>query len=158
MKTSSCKSIVVGSLLAALLGLASAQPAGADDYYAAYRAYLNAYRAYLDAYDRFYYGRPPGHYVPGYGTPGYAAPAYGSYAVKIQNFTFIPSAFRIRAGQTIVFTNYDNAAHTVTADNRSFDSGTIGAGANWTSTFRKPGIYPFHCSFHPHMRATLVVD
>lgn len=144
------KFVVVTLLAAAIVFFGNATPASADDYYAAYRAYLNAYQAYLDAY----YGFRSRYYVPGYANPGDGA----NFAVGIRNFTFIPAAFRIRYGQTIVFTNHDREAHTVTADDRSFDSGRIAAGSSWTYTFSRRGTYPFHCSFHPYMRGTLVVE
>jgi plastocyanin len=45
----------------------------------------------------------------------------------------------------------------VTASNKAFDSGSIEADASWTYLAGKPGDYPYGCSFHPTMKATIRV-
>jgi plastocyanin len=53
--------------------------------------------------------------------------------------------------------NDDPLAHTVTADDGSWDSGLIQPGATWRRTFDRPGTYPFHCTPHPFMKGVVVV-
>ncbi len=48
--------------------------------------------------------------------------------------------------------------HTVVADNGEFKSGDLGQGATFTFKFDKAGTYPFHCSIHPSMKGTVVVQ
>ena len=60
---------------------------------------------------------------------------------------------------TVVWTNDDNAFHTVTSDAGKFDSGTIQVGGvfTWNFTSLGPGTYPYHCNFHAPMHGTVVV-
>lgn len=54
--------------------------------------------------------------------------------------------------------NEDQALHTVTADNRAFNTGNVTRGL--PATFTAPtqrGAYPFHCLFHPYMTGSLTV-
>jgi plastocyanin len=68
--------------------------------------------------------------------------------VKLVNFSFSPAQLTVKAGTTVVWTNEDSASHTVTADDGSFDSGTLQKGASFSQTFSKPGEYPYYCRFH----------
>jgi len=53
--------------------------------------------------------------------------------------------------------NNDNAAHTVTAKDGSFDSGNMGSGSSYTHTFTTPGTYRYFCAYHSWMVGTVVV-
>ncbi|MEM3036791.1 MAG: plastocyanin/azurin family copper-binding protein, partial [Nitrososphaerota archaeon] len=48
-------------------------------------------------------------------------------------------------------------AHTVTHNNRLFDSGLFGPGLNWSYSFKEPGLYPYHCIPHPWMKGSVDV-
>ncbi len=63
----------------------------------------------------------------------------------------------IGVNNTITWTNNDNAPHTVTADDGSFNSGNISPGASFSFTFTKAGIFPYHCVYHPWMTGTVTV-
>jgi manganese oxidase len=58
---------------------------------------------------------------------------------------------------TITWTNNDNAAHTVTALDNSFNSGNLDPGQTWIYTFSTPGTYHYHCLYHPWMNGTVIV-
>jgi plastocyanin len=75
------------------------------------------------------------------------------------SLNFNPVTITVIIGQnnTVTFTNKDTAIHTVTADDGSFDSGNIQAGASWTYTFNTPGTFPYHCIYHSWMKGTVVV-
>jgi plastocyanin len=92
-----------------------------------------------------------------YGQAGEAAPAPPAGAtVEISDFTF--SAPSTGPGSTVTVANRDGFPHTVSADDGSFESGTVDAGA--TGTFvapATPGTYQFHCEIHPQMSGTLTV-
>ncbi len=77
--------------------------------------------------------------------------------MSIRNYMFAPARLSVRAGTRVSFHNFDATAHTATAINQSFDSGTIAAGKTATVTFRKPGTYAYHCLFHAFMTATITV-
>ena len=78
--------------------------------------------------------------------------------VSIQNFAFEPSTIAARAGDTIVFTNNDNATHTVTQSpaGSGFQSDPIAPGTTYTLTIDEPGTYAFFCELHPSMTGTIV--
>jgi plastocyanin len=48
-------------------------------------------------------------------------------------------------------------AHSVTADDGTWDSGLIEPGAIWRHTFDMPGTYTFHCTPHPFMKGMVTV-
>jgi len=76
--------------------------------------------------------------------------------VIIKNFRFQPAQLSVRPGESIEFKNEDIYAHTVTADDGSFDSGLIQPGSTWKLTVAKAGTVAYHCTPHPNMKATLV--
>ena len=63
----------------------------------------------------------------------------------------------IGKNNTVVWTNDDNAIHTMTATDQSFDSLNIVAGEVWQYTFTVPGTYTYICIYHPVMRGTVTV-
>lgn len=77
-------------------------------------------------------------------------------AADIAGFAF-PAGLSVPAGATITWTNRDRASHTVTHDDGSCSSGSIGAGASKTVRYDVPGTYPFHCAIHPNMTGSLEV-
>jgi plastocyanin len=87
-----------------------------------------------------------------------ATPATGGNAVTIDNFAFGPSSLTVAVGTKVTWTNKDSDAHTVTADDGSFDSGALGEGATFSQTFSKAGTYAYHCKIHSFMTATIVVQ
>lgn len=75
----------------------------------------------------------------------------------MRNLAFVPARIEIEAGTTVEWTNNDPLAHTVTAVDRSFDSGMIQSGQTWRHTFTRPGTYDYTCTPHPFMKGTVVV-
>jgi hypothetical protein len=78
--------------------------------------------------------------------------------VDIVDFAFNPSSVAVDAGATVTWTNQDSTAHTVTADDGSFDSGTLAAGASFSFTFTSAGTVSYHCTIHPNMVGSVVVS
>lgn len=70
---------------------------------------------------------------------------------------FRPADLVVEAGTTIVWRNNGKSAHTVTADDGSFDSGEIQPGATWKQRFDVPGAFAYHCTPHPWMKASIRV-
>lgn len=77
--------------------------------------------------------------------------------VQIQDFAFRPVALTVPVNSTVTFTNHDSAPHTASANDGSFDTGTLKQGQSMTITFTRAGTYAYFCQFHPFMRGTLVV-
>jgi plastocyanin len=85
------------------------------------------------------------------------APAPKTYSLNIKDFAFVPNTLTIPAGSQITFTNSDDAEHTVTAKDGSFDTGLFGKGASKTITFSKAGEYQIFCKPHSFMTAKIIV-
>jgi plastocyanin len=86
------------------------------------------------------------------------APAAAGAAVAIEAFAFSPATLTAQVGQAVTWENHDPAEHTVTAEDGSFDSGTMAAGAAFETTFDSPGEYRYICALHPGMTGTVVVE
>jgi plastocyanin len=63
----------------------------------------------------------------------------------------------IGVNNTVTWVNNDDVPHTATADNGSFNSGSLNPGQSYTYTFTTPGTFTYHCNYHPWMRGTIVV-
>ena len=88
---------------------------------------------------------------------GAAAQGAGATQAEMRGMAFGPNRIEIAAGTTITWTNNDPLVHTITADDRSWDSGEIAPGQTWSHTFTQPGEFAFHCTPHPFMKGVLVV-
>jgi plastocyanin len=86
------------------------------------------------------------------------AGAQDSATVEIANFAFSPNQLTVTAGTTVTWVNNDSAPHTATGDGGEFDTGTINSGGSASITFDTPGTYTYHCTIHPDMTATIVVQ
>jgi plastocyanin len=114
-----------------------------------------------------YFGKrqtaPPPAAAPRGAAPG--APGDTSAAARtgptvkagMKNIAFLPGRIEITTGTTVEWTNNDAVNHTVTAIDRSFDSGNMAPGATWRYTFTKPGTYQFFCIVHPFMKGVVIV-
>lgn len=80
-----------------------------------------------------------------------------TWTIAIADMRFQPTSATVARGDTIVWVNHDLVPHTVTSEGSSFDSHTIAPGGNWRYRATAPGRYPYACTFHPTMRATLIV-
>ena len=63
----------------------------------------------------------------------------------------------IGVNNTVTWTNNDQAAHTVTALDLSFDSGLLQPGQIYVHTFTAAGTYQYHCQIHSWMTGTVIV-
>ena len=84
-------------------------------------------------------------------------PAPRTVRAAMKNLAFLPRKLEIDAGTTVAWKNDDPLDHSVTAVDKSFDSGLIKSGATWRRTFPLPGTYHLTCTPHPYMRITVVV-
>ncbi len=78
-------------------------------------------------------------------------------AVSIKGYAFDVATLSTTAGMTVVWTNNDSVAHSVTAVDDSFDSGLISAGQTYSHTFSKAGTFAYYCKYHPSMKGVVVV-
>lgn len=90
-------------------------------------------------------------------TPAPSGAAARSEKVKIVEFAYQPDPVTVQVGGKVIWQNEDAAPHTATADDGSFDTGTIEQGKLGSETFKEAGTYPYFCEIHPDMRGTLEV-
>jgi len=88
----------------------------------------------------------------------------GATTVTMQNFAFNPASITVPKGTTVTWVNQDTADHTIVNDAQGsiaqgalFTSNSLPKGANYSFKFDNPGTYPYHCSIHPSMKATVIV-
>jgi plastocyanin len=86
-----------------------------------------------------------------------ARPAPRSHTVEIRGFAYSPATVEVAVGDTVVWINRDVVPHTVTKDDRGWDSGSLGAAQAWRLVIASRGSQPYYCTFHPSMRGMLVV-
>ncbi len=79
------------------------------------------------------------------------------HVVRIEGLHFVPEVLVVTAGDRVNWVNTDPFPHTVTADDRTFDSGNLSAAAQWSYAAGKPGTFPYRCSLHPTMKGKLIV-
>lgn len=90
------------------------------------------------------------------GDSGTAGSASGE-AVVIKNFEFNPDKLTAKVGDKIEVTNKDSATHTLTAKDKSVDTGDLDEGESATVTLDKAGTLDYVCSIHPYMTGTIEV-
>ncbi|HEV8624482.1 MAG TPA: plastocyanin/azurin family copper-binding protein [Acidimicrobiia bacterium] len=90
-----------------------------------------------------------------------AAPAPAMVKVKDmppgQPKGYEPAELTAKVGQVVKWKNEGAEAHTVTAEDKSFDSGSMAPGAEFQFTFSKPGTYSYSCTPHPWAKGTVKV-
>ena len=84
--------------------------------------------------------------------------AAADQTVTIASLQFQPATVTVEVGDTVTWSNQDGVPHTATADDGSFDTGTISGGASASQTFTTAGSIPYHCEVHPSMTGTVVVQ
>jgi len=79
------------------------------------------------------------------------------------NECWFPAEISVGVGETVVWTNDDTAAHTVSSGSAAdgpddiFESGLFMAGATFEATFDTEGTYPYFCMVHPWMAGVVIV-
>ena len=97
------------------------------------------------------------------GSPAASPVAIGPvFESTMQSLKFIPAEIEIEAGTTVVWTNLDVVAHSVThkvkVEDQLFSSPLMAPGDTFSYTFEKPGKYPIFCLPHPFMTQTVLVS
>jgi plastocyanin len=89
--------------------------------------------------------------------PAPSGEASKSEKVDIIEFTYQPDPVVVQTGGKVVWQNQDAAPHTATADDGSWDTGTIEKGKIGSETFKEAGSFAYFCEIHPDMRGTVEV-
>ena len=75
----------------------------------------------------------------------------------IKNISYLQPRITVTVGTTVEWTNSDPLPHTVTANDKSFNSGLIQPGKTYRHTFTKAGTFSYYCIPHPFMKGVIVV-
>lgn len=87
-----------------------------------------------------------------------ATPSARRIEVDILISGFQPADITTGRGSTIVWTNRDTVAHTVTVEDGRFGSGTVAPGDSFEQRFEKIRSYSYFCKFHPEMKGTVAIQ
>jgi plastocyanin len=89
--------------------------------------------------------------------PAPSGDAVRSEKVEIEDFAYYPDPVTIEEGGKVIWINEDSAPHTATAEDGSFDTGTLEEGKLKSESFKEAGTYAYICSIHPQMHGTVEV-
>jgi plastocyanin len=78
--------------------------------------------------------------------------------IGMANMAFGPSGLTVAKGTTVTWKNNDSVAHTATSDAGTWDTGNIAPGGSKSVTFNSAGTFTYHCTVHPMMTASIVVQ
>ena len=81
-----------------------------------------------------------------------------THDVRIKSFAFVPARLEVSLGDIIRWTNEDLAPHTATADEFGWDTEKLNQGEQAKIVVTKGMETTYFCSFHPHMKGTLVIS
>ena len=77
--------------------------------------------------------------------------------IVIDNFVFTPSDVTVAPGTKVTWINKDEAPHTATSVDKKFNSGGLDTDDKFSFVFNDKGEYPYICTLHPQMKASIKV-
>jgi plastocyanin len=89
--------------------------------------------------------------------PAPSGEAAKSEKVDIVEFTYQPDPVVVQVGGKVIWQNQDTAPHTATADDDSWDTGTIEKGKIGSEAFKEAGTFTYFCEIHPTMHGSVEV-
>ena len=91
-------------------------------------------------------------------TPAAPAEPVAQNQVTVADRMYSPKTLTISVGETVTWVFADRGmAHNVVADDNSFRSQLMETG-QFTHTFDTAGTFSYHCTPHPDMTATIIVE
>lgn len=78
--------------------------------------------------------------------------------VEISGSAYALQVLRIKAGTKVTWINKDATKHDAIADDGSFRTKLLGKNESATLTFRKAGVFSYHCGPHPFMKGQIIVE
>ncbi len=77
---------------------------------------------------------------------------------SLTSTAYSPNPITVTRGSTVTWTNNDTVTHTATADSGSWNSGGLAPGTSYSTTYQIAGTYPYHCTIHPNMVGSVIVQ
>jgi len=83
-----------------------------------------------------------------------------TWDVDISSSTFVPQNLPIQVGDTVVWTNLDGLAHTVTSTGgqTELDSPILGNGDTYSHQFNTLDTFTYRCDIHTFMTGSVIVQ
>lgn len=81
----------------------------------------------------------------------------GTVEVRMKGTVYETRELTIDKGTTVEWINDDPFQHTVTAVDKSFDSGQFGQGRSYERAFNEAGSFDYYCTIHPSMKGKIIV-
>jgi plastocyanin len=94
---------------------------------------------------------------PNANAPAPSGEAPRAEKVEIADFAYDPDPVTVQVGGKVTWLNQDSAPHTATAEDGSFDTGTLEEGKLKSETFKQAGTYEYICEVHPDMHGVVEV-
>ena len=86
-----------------------------------------------------------------------SAPVATTHVTMAKSYRFDPNTIKIKAGQTVTWTNDDNFTHTVKFGGQ--DDHKVGRGDSVSIKFDQRGTFHYKCSLHSNdMHGTVIVE
>lgn len=82
----------------------------------------------------------------------------GATVLNVSDDFYDNTSVTIKAGTAVRWFNNGSSKHTATATDLSWGTGTISPGGNFARYFNEAGTYTYFCSYHPEMKATIIVE
>lgn len=77
--------------------------------------------------------------------------------ITIEDSTYIPGNLQVPVGASVTWVNRDSALHDAKDDDGAWETENLRKDDQGTVVFDEPGVYPYHCSLHPSMKAQITV-
>lgn len=77
--------------------------------------------------------------------------------VQIIGSSFNPKNLTVTKGATVTWTNNESVIHTISSS-EDLNSGNILPGKSYSRVFNDAGTYNYHCSLHPNMIGSIIVQ
>lgn len=77
--------------------------------------------------------------------------------VQMKRLCFSPTVLKVGVGEKVTWVNRDEMSHVVAGTNSIWGSGDLSKDQMVTYRFRRAGLYPYSCYYHPGMNGVVVV-
>jgi plastocyanin len=88
---------------------------------------------------------------------GVPASSAATTEVTMPGTVFTPGTVRVLVGDSVTWMNHDTRPHTATAEDSSFDTGSISPHGEATASFPVAGTVSYYCRIHSFMRGSVEV-
>ena len=98
--------------------------------------------------------------TPGTATCSAPSTTGGATIIFIRSFAFQTATVHVKSGGSVAWVNCEptNIPHTSTSDASAWNSGLLSPPGSFVRTFPTVGSFPYHCTVHPGMKATVIVE